>query len=181
MTTRLFWKCVLSLLIASYPGLVAPAQDCGPEPGFKLLEGVVSVLGRAARNSGTVEEWNAAIFGLAAELKSFRAARKVDDLFAVRYSRLLSAVRQALLKDPQVLYWPMYRSSMIDFVEERTGRVPDWNKLLFTVNDHGGSGVGLAMIVDAVLSEVVSLHIHLENVGRRQGILEDYLAKPTKP
>jgi len=181
MKTGLVWKCVLSLLIASCPGLVVRAQDRGPEPGFKLLEGVVSVLDRAARNSGTVEDWNAAILGLAGELKSVRAAKKVDDVFAVRYSRLLSAVRQALLKDPQVLYWPMYRSSMIDFIEERTGRVPDWNKLLFTINDHGGSGVGLAMIVDAVLAEVVSLHIHLENAGRRQGILEDYLAKPTKP
>ena len=180
MRNRLVCRCVLGLLVASYPGLIAAAQDRGPEPGFKLLEGMVSVLDKAARDSGTVADWNAAILGLAGELKSARDAKKVDDLFAVRYSRLLSAVRQALLKDPQVLYWPMYRSSMIDFIEERTGRTPDWNRLLFTVNDHGGSGVGLAMIIEAVLSEVVSLHIHLETVGRRQGILESYLQKTRK-
>jgi hypothetical protein len=54
----------------------------------------------------------------------------VDDLFALRFGRLLSAVRQAVLTDPEVLYWPMYRHTMMDFIEERTGRVPDWKEVL---------------------------------------------------
>jgi hypothetical protein len=98
----------------------------------------------------------------------------------VRYSRLLSVIRQAILSDPETLYWPMYRFTIVGFIEERTGQMPDWNKLLFTVNDHGGSGVGLAIIVEAVMTEIVSLHIHLETAQKRQGILEGYLQKAQK-
>jgi hypothetical protein len=110
-------------------------------------------------------------------LKSAQAAKLVDDIFAVRYGRLLSVVRQALLRDPEVLYWPMYRFTLAGFIEERTGRMPDWDNLLFVVNDHGGSGVGLAVISDAVMSEVVSLHIHLETMARRPEILQSYMDK----
>jgi hypothetical protein len=82
-----------------------------------------------------------------------------------------------MIKDPEVLFWPMYRFNMIDFIEERTGKIPDWNDLLFIVNDHGGSGVGLGAISDAVMSEVVSLHIHLENLAKRPEVLKNYLEK----
>jgi hypothetical protein len=74
----------------------------------------------------------------------------------------------------------MYRSSMFDFIEERTGRAPDWKELQFMVDDHGGAGVGLGAIADAVMSEVVSLHIHLENLARRDQILKDYTEKSLK-
>jgi hypothetical protein len=36
------------------------------------------------------------------------------------------------------------------------------------------------MIAEAVMSEVVSLHIHLETVDKRQGILETYLRNSQK-
>jgi hypothetical protein len=71
----------------------------------------------------------------------------------------------------------MYRFPMIDFIEERTGKMPDWDDLLFMVNDHGGSGIGLGALSDAVMSEVVSLHIHLENLDKRPDILKSYLEK----
>jgi len=85
-----------------------------------------------------------------------------------------------LLMDPEVLYWPMYRYTMVDFIEERTGRIPAWKDILFIVNDHGGAGVGLGMIADAVMSEVVSLHLHLENLARRPDILQGYIDKGLK-
>jgi hypothetical protein len=74
----------------------------------------------------------------------------------------------------------MYRYEMVDFIEERTGRIPDWKDLLFIVNDHGGAGVGLGVIADAVMSEVVSLHIHLDNLARRPDILKSYLERSMK-
>jgi hypothetical protein len=114
---------------------------------------------------------------LARELKDARDTGQVDELFAVRYGRLLSAVRQAVLMDPEVLSWPLYRYAMADFIEERTGHPPDWEDLLFKVHDHGGAGVGLGTIADAVMSEVVTLHIHLENASRRPRIQEEYLAR----
>lgn len=85
-----------------------------------------------------------------------------------------------MTQDPEVLYWPMYRFQMIAFIEERTGQLPDWDDLVFMVNDHGGSGVGLGAISDALISEVVSLHIHLENLVRRPEILKSYLEKGMK-
>ena len=175
---RIHW--LITLFIASNIALAAPVEKPGEETGFKLLENLVLLLDEAGRQSGTADDWNATIVGLARELKAARDAKYVDALFAVRYSRLLSAVRQALLGDPETLYWPMYRFSMIDFIELRTGRTPDWNRLMFAVNDHGGSGVGLAIIVEAVMSEIVSLHIHLETAQKRQGILETYLQKTQK-
>jgi len=117
---------------------------------------------------------------LAKRLQTAAGANAVDPLFAVRYARLLSALRQGLLADPGLLYWPMYRASMMDFIEERTGRPPDWSKLVFVVGDHGGSGVGLAVLVEPVMSEVVSLHIHLETLDRRQAILESYMKGAAK-
>ena len=177
MTRRL---CVVILFIASEIAPAAPVQKAGNGTGFQLLEKLVLLLDKAGRDSGTPEDWNAAVLGMAKELKSARAAKQVDDIFAVRCSRLLSALRQALLGDPEVLYWPMYRFSMIDFIEERTGRMPDWNRLQSAVHDHGGSSVGLAMIVEAVMSEVVSLHVHLEASGRRQEILQGYIKKIPK-
>ena len=153
------------------------AQEPADPVGFQFLDRLVIVMVKAVAPGGVSSDIDREILLLAKELKSARAAKKVDDLFAVRYARLLSAVRQAVTRDPEVLYWPMYRFTMIDFIEERTGQMPDWDDLLFMVNDHGGSGVGLGALSDAVMSEVVSLHILLENQARRPEILKSYLEK----
>ena len=157
-----------------------PAQDPTDQTGFQLLDRLVVVLVKAVAPVGGPVDIDQDILLLAKELKSAREAKRVDDLFAIRYSRLLSAIRQGVLRDPEVLYWPMYRFNMIDFIEERTGRMPDWGDLLFVVNDHGGSGVGLANLSDAIMSEIVSLHIHLENLARRPAILQTYMEKSLK-
>jgi len=151
----------------------APAD----QTGFQLLDSLVSNIVRAAAPGGGSADLDQNILLLAKELKSAREAKRVDDIFAIRYSRLLSAVRQAVIKDPEVLYWPMYRFNMVNFIEERTGQMPDWDDLLFMVNDHGGSGIGLGILSDAIMSEVVSLHIHLENLSKRPDILKAYLEK----
>jgi len=160
------------------PARSAPAAE--GSAGFQFLDRLVVLMVKSvAPGKGTVDI-GPDIIRLAKELKAAREAKTVDDLFAVRYGRLLSAVRQALLMDPEVLYWPMYRYTMVDFIEERTGRIPAWKDILFIVNDHGGAGVGLGMIADAVMSEVVSLHLHLENLARRPEILQSYLDKGMK-
>jgi hypothetical protein len=169
-------------------GLWATAMFCpagtteGPadQTGFQLLDRLVGTIVKAVGSGSGSADLDQNILLLAKELKSAREAKRVDDLFAVRYSRLLSAVRQAAIKDPEVLFWPMYRDNMVNFIEERTGQMPAWKDLLFMVNDHGGSGVGLGAISDAVMSEVVSLHIHLENLERRPEILKSYLEKGMK-
>ena len=157
-----------------------PAQAAADQTGFQFLARLVVLIVKSAAPGGSPADIGPDIVQLAKELKAAREAKKVDDLFAVRYSRLLSAVRQALLMDPEVLYWPMYRYTMVDFIEERTGRIPAWKDILFIVNDHGGAGVGLGMIADAVMSEVVSLHLHLENLARRPDILQGYIDKGLK-
>jgi len=146
------------------------AQDPTDKTGFQFLDRLVVLLVKAVAPGGGSLDIDQNILLLAKELKSAREAKRVDELFAVRYLRLLSAVRQAVLRDPELLYWPMYRFNMIDFIEERIGRMPDWDNLLFIVNDHGGSGVGLAILSDAIMSEVVSLHIHLETLAKRPEI-----------
>ncbi len=153
------------------------AQAPADQTGFQLLERLIVLLVKAAAPGGGSGDIGPDIIALAKELKSAREAKKVDDLFAVRYSRLLSVVRQAVLMDPEVLFWPMYRYKMVDFIEERTGKIPDWKELLFIVNDHGGAGVGLGFIADAVMSEVVSLHIHLQTLDKRADILKSYMEK----
>lgn len=155
----------------------APTQ--ADQTGYQLLERLVQVMVKAVAPGGT-EDINQGIILLAKELKTAREAKRMDDLFAIRYSRLLSVIRQAVLKDPEVLYWPMYRYSMVDFIEERTGWIPDWKELLFIVNDHGGSGIGLAFLADAIMNEVVSLHIHLDNLAKRPDILKAYMEKSMK-
>ncbi len=149
----------------------------GRPPGYDLLDRLVAAVVMAAAPGAGEIDIGPEIIRLAKDLRAAREAKKVDDLFAVRYSRLLSAVRQALLMDPEVLYWPMYRDSMADFIEERTGQAPDWKDLLFKVNDHGGAGVGLGTIADAVMNEVVSLHIHLDTADKRPDILKGYLER----
>jgi hypothetical protein len=164
------------ILLAAALGPGGQGQTAPDRTGYQLLDRLVVLMVKAAAPGGSVDISQETVL-LAKELKTTRAAKRVDDLFAVRYSRLLSAVRQALLMDPEVLYWPMYRYSMADFIEERTGRAPDWKDLLFKVNDHGGAGVGLGTIADAVMSEVVSLHIHLETAAKRPDILKAYLER----
>jgi len=161
-------------------GRAETAQAPADQTGFQLLDRLVIVLVKAVAPGGGSADFDQNILLLAKELKSAREAKRVDDLFAIRYSRLLSAVRQAMIRDPEVLYWPMYRFNMIDFIEERTGKMPKWDDLLFMVNDHGGSGIGLGAISDAIMSEVVSLHIHLENLAKRPEILKSYLEKGIK-
>ena len=155
-------------------------QAAADQVGYQFLDRLVALLVKAVAPGGGPVDIGQEVVCLAKELKAAHAAKRVDDLFAVRYSRLLSAVRQAVLMDPEVLYWPMYRYNIVDFVEERTGRMPDWKDLLFIVNDHGGAGVGLGFIADAVMSEVVSLHIHLETLARRAEILKGYMEKSMK-
>jgi hypothetical protein len=161
-------------------GRAETAQAPADQTGFQLLDRLVSNIVKAVAPGGGSVDFDQNILLLAKELKSAREAKRVDDLFAIRYSRLLSAVRQAVIRDPEVLYWPMYRFNMIDFIEERTGQMPDWDDLLFMVNDHGGSGVGLGVLSDAIMSEVVSLHIHLENLAKRPDILKSYIEKGMK-
>ena len=168
------------IFLAATASPTEPAQAPTDQTGFQLLNRLVVLMVKAAAPGGGSGDIGQNIIALAKELKSAREATRVDDLFAVRYSRLLSAVRQAVLMDPEVLYWPMYRYNMVDFIEERTGRIPDWKDLLFIVNDYGGAGVGLGVIADAVMSEVVSLHIHLETLARRPEILKSYMEKGMK-
>lgn len=180
-------KARLTVLVAA--GLFAaatmsaaqqPAQAEAGKAGYELLDRLVTLLVKAAAPGSGSGDIGQEIVLLAKEAKAAQGAKRVDDLFTVRFSRLLSAVRQALIMDPEVLFWPMYRYEMVDFIEERTGRIPDWKDLLFIVNDHGGAGVGLGVIADAVMSEVVSLHIHLDNLARRPDILKSYLERSMK-
>lgn len=156
------------------------APTASAHPGFDLLDRLVVLVVTSAAPGGSSGDIGPGVLKLAKDLKAAREAKRVDDLFAVRYSRLLSAVRQAATMDPEVLYWPMYRYAMADFIEERSGQAPDWKALAFMVNDHGGAGVGLAALADAVLSEVVALHLHLENLSRRDGLRQAYLDKGLK-
>jgi hypothetical protein len=170
---------VVLMTLAGY-GRAGTGQAPADQTGFQLLDRlVIAMVGAVAPGRSSVD-LDQKILLLAKELKSAREAKRVDDLFAIRYSRILSAVRQSVIQDPEVLYWPMYRFPMIDFIEERTGKMPDWDDLLFMVNDHGGSGIGLGALSDAVMSEVVSLHIHLENLDKRPDILKNYLEKGMK-
>jgi hypothetical protein len=111
---------VLVATLATGPGQEAPT----PPQGFQLLDRLVTLMVKAVAPPGG-GDIGPDVIALAKDLKAARQAKQVDDLFAVRYLRLLSGVRQALLMDPEVLYWPMYRSAMFDFVEERTGRAPE--------------------------------------------------------
>ena len=167
-------------LAAATVSAAGQAPSAAARPGFDLLDRLVVLVVTSAAPGGGGGDVGQGIILLAKDLKTAGDAKKVDDLFAVRYSRLLSAVRQAATMDPEVLYWPMYRYAMADFIEERTGRAPDWKALAFMVNDHGGAGVGLAALADAVLSEVVALHLHLENLSRLEGLRQSYLDKGLK-
>ena len=177
---RLMTPIAVGIFLATIlcPGEQAPAA--ADRIGFHFLDRLVVIMVRSVTPGGGSTDIGQDVVRLAGDLKAAREAKQVDELFAIRYSRLLSAVRQALIMDPEVLYWPMYRFAMVDFVEERTGRMPDWKELLFIVNDHGGAGVGLGFIADAVMSEVVSLHIHLETLAKRPDILKGYLEKGMK-
>jgi hypothetical protein len=170
----------VGIAILAGSGQAGPGQAAKDRAGFQLLERLVVLLVKAGAPGGGGGDAGQDIVALAKEMKAAQAAKQVDDLFAVRYARLLSAVRQAVTMDPEVLYWPMYRFSMFDFIEEKTGQMPDWKRLLFIVNDHGGAGVGLGFIADAVMSEIVSLHIHLETLAQRPEILKAYLDKGMK-
>jgi hypothetical protein len=172
---------LIAIFMLTATVLASAGQNPDPaRPGYAFLERLVVLIIKAAAPAGGNPDIGPDIIGLAKELKAAQAAKQVDDVFAVRYRRLLSAVRQALLMDPEVLYWPMYRHSMIDFIEERTGRIPEWNALQRIVNDHGGAGVGPGRIADAVISEVVSLHIHLDTLDKRPEILKSYVEKGMK-
>lgn len=171
---------LVGALVTVTLSLAEPVQTAADQTGYQFLDRLVVLIVKAVAPGGGSGDIGQDIILLAKELKSAHEAKRVDDLFAIRYSRLLTAVRQSLLKDPEVLYWPMYRFTMMDFIEERTGRMPGWNELLFIVNDHGGSGVGLAILADAVMSEVVSLHIHLETLAKRPEILKSYMEKGMK-
>jgi len=171
---------VAAALTVATASAVGQAPSAAAQPGFDLLDRLVVLVVRSAAPGSGGGDVGQGIVLLAKDLKAAREAKKVDDLFAVRYSRLLSAVRQAATMDPEILYWPMYRYAMADFIEERTGQAPDWKALAFMINDHGGAGVGLAAIADAVLSEVVTLHLHLENLSRREGLRQSYLDKGLK-
>jgi len=182
MIKEIRWLAIVPAVILVMSALcpAGTAQAAAGPAGFQFLDRLVVLMVKAAAPGGGPADIGPDIVQLAKELKAARDAKNVDDLFAVRYGRLLSAVRQALLMDPEVLYWPMYRYTMVDFIEERTGRIPAWKDILFIVNDHGGAGVGLGMIADAVMSEVVSLHLHLENLARRTDILQEYMDKGMK-
>ncbi|HSA94973.1 MAG TPA: hypothetical protein VLJ16_02900 [Acidobacteriota bacterium] len=167
-------------IIAATLSTAGQAPAAAAQSGFDLLDRLVVLVVTSAAPGGGGGDIGPGTLKLAKDLKRAREAKRVDDLFAVRYSRLLSAARQAATMDPEVLYWPMYRYAMADFIEERTGQAPDWKALAFMVNDHGGAGIGLAAIADAVLSEVVALHLHLENLTRREGLRQSYLDKGLK-
>jgi len=180
MRTRspLIARTLIGLVLAGAAVVPGTAQEAADPVGFQFLERlVVLVVKSAAPGRSGAGDVGQEIVALARDFKAAREAKRVDDLFAVRYLRLLSAVRQGVITDPELLFWPMYRYNMIDFIEERTGRIPAWKDTMFIVNDHGGSGVGLGMLADAVMSEVVSLHFYLETLAKRSDILKSYLDK----
>lgn len=178
MRVRSLTVALIGMVLAAAAALPAAGQEPADPVGFQFLERLVVLVVKSAVPGGSGSgDVGGEVVALARDLKAARDAKRVDDLFAVRFSRLLSSVRQGVISDPELLFWPMYRYNMIDFIEERTGRIPAWKDTLFIVNDHGGSGVGLGMLADAIMSEVVSLHIYLETLPKRQDILKSYLDK----
>ena len=174
-------QALAGIVLAGAAALPAAAQEPTDPAGFQFLERLVVLVVKSAAPGGSgAGDVGREVVTLARDFKAVREAKRVDDVFAVRYTRLLSAVRQGVISDPELLYWPMYRYNMIDFIEERTGRIPAWKDTLFIVNDHGGAGVGLGFIADAVMSEVVSLHIYLDTLDKRPDILKSYLEKGMK-
>jgi hypothetical protein len=167
-TIRLPVMVLIGFSILGWSGRAGRAQTMSREAGFQLLDRLVVLVVKAAAPGGGGGDVGQEVVLLAKNFQAIREAGQVDALFAVRYSRMLSAVRQSVLMDPEVLRWPMYRYSMADFIEERTGRA-----LL-------GAGVGLGTVADAVMSEIVSLHIHLENLDRRPDILKTYIERGMK-
>lgn len=169
------WLWVLILAPAAV-GLASQAPAAANAAGTKLLERLVVVLVKAVSpgGPGDVER---EVIQMAGDLKAMAEAGTVDDVFAARFSRILSTVRHAVNPDPQPLEWPMMRFLMMDFIEEHTGRMPEWKDVLANIEHHGGPGIGLAMLADAILSEVVSLHIHLKTLSERPSILKSYMEK----
>jgi hypothetical protein len=170
---------ILALGAGSVAGLAAQAPAAADPSGYRLLERLVSILVKAASPGATGSPQDE-IISLAREVKGVRDAQKVDDVFAARFSRLLSVARFAVNPAPQPSDWPMIRFLMMDFIEQTTGRMPEWKDVLANIEHHGGPGIGLAMLADAILSEVVSLHIHLETLPRRPDLLKDYMEKGMK-
>jgi hypothetical protein len=175
---RISARTLVGFVLIATAVLPAAAQEPADRVGFQFLERLVVLVVKSAVPGGSgAGDIGQEIVALARDFKAVREAKRVDDFFAVRYTRVLSAVRQGVISDPELLFWPMYRYNMIDFIEERTGRIPAWKDTMFIVNDHGGSGVGLGMLADAIMSEVVSLHVYLETLAKRPDILKSYLDK----
>lgn len=167
---------VLALGAGSAAGLAAQAPAASDTSGYRLLERLVSILVKAASPGATGSPQDE-IISLAREIKGARDAQKVDEIFAARFSRLLSVARFAVNPSPQPSDWQMIRFLMMDFIEQTTGRMPEWKDVLANTEHHGGPGIGLAMLAEAVLSEVVSLHIHLKTLPERSSILKSYMEK----
>jgi hypothetical protein len=167
---------ILALGAGSAAGLAGQASTAADPSGFRLLERLVSILVKAA-SPGAPGNPQDEIISLAHETKGARDAQKVDDVFAARFSRLLSVARIAVNPAPQPSDWPMIRFLMMDFIEQTTGRMPEWKDVLANIEHHGGPGIGLALLADAILSEVVSLHIHLRTLPERPSILKSYMDK----
>jgi hypothetical protein len=102
---------VLLVLLAVAVAAATPVrtQTSPRPPGFALLSDLVALMNQAARGAAQPAAASADLLGLAKRLQTAAAEKAVDPIFAVRYTRLLSALRQGLLADPGMLYWPMYR------------------------------------------------------------------------
>ena len=97
---RLMALIAAGLFAAAAMSAAQPAQAEASKAGYELLDRLVTLLVKAAAPGSGSGDIGQEIVLLAKEAKAAQGAKRVDDLFTVRFSRLLSAVRQALLMDP---------------------------------------------------------------------------------
>ncbi len=160
-------------------GAVVPAASLTRSRGHSVPEPSVVLMVKSAAPGGAGDIGQEVVL-LAKELKAAHEDNRVDDLFAVRYSRLLSAVGRPFSRPrgPLLADVPLQHGRISSM--ERTGRIPDWEEIQFIVNDDGGAGVGLGMIADAVMSEVVSLIFTWRLWPKGRKILRGYLERGMK-
>jgi hypothetical protein len=141
--------------------------------GFALLESLTKEIVTAAKDEISAAQVKDRLNGLITEAKKARSSELIDPYFFKKYAALLAFIKLGLTADePEGILWPLMERVAGDYIRSVTGSEPP-GSLKANYAQHGA--VGLASISSAVISEVTTLHLHLETKERRPEVMKFYL------
>jgi hypothetical protein len=169
-------KKIFSLFILILLAIPLVADDPGAVPvdkkvGYALLDAIAQTFQEMAMTgTGGVEKVTQAVHQFMVDARKAKEQKQIDDIFFVRYQRILAIIKLAVAPDPEGILVPIFDQELARFVREVLGE--DWK---------GSGPAAIGQVANAIADEIINLHLYLDNIETKEKLRKAWDEKMSAP